>query len=523
MHAEPELEGILARPQQRNGKVAVLIVVSLLASVLAIYWRTTLSMVSIWQRSETFAHGFIVIPIFVYLAWRNRETLAVIEPKPCLAALWGIAAAGAVWMIGERVSAAVVAQFAMIAMIPFAVWAVLGTRMAKALDIPLAFLFFAVPFGEFLVPALMDRTADFTVAAIRASGVPVYRDGNFFTIPSGSWSVVEACSGLRYLIASFMVGSLYAYLSYRSLARRAAFIVASIVVPIIANWLRAYMIVMLGHLTSNRLAVGADHLIYGWIFFGVVMALLFWIGSRWREDEDPVPASEPAIAGRSGATRSDRRVPVAAVAALALAAIWLPIEARLVPDRDAATVELGKIAGRDGWAAVPRELSAWRPDIAGASAELRQTFERGGLRVGLHVALFRDQTRNAKAITTQNQLVRTTNARWKQADSDTIATEIGGQPFGPRTGVVTDGRERLAAWQWFWVDGRITSSEYVAKFYQALSILQGHGDPVAWVIVYAPTERGEVQSRAALQAFTAAMQGSIEAALRQAARAGASG
>jgi exosortase len=109
----------------------------------------------------------------------------------------------------------------------------------------------------------MDRTADFTVAAIRASGVPVHREGNYFLIPSGRWSIVEACSGLRYLIASFMVGCLYAYLSYRSPVRRATFIAASIVVPIVANWLRAYMIVMHGHLPSNRIAVGDDHFISG--------------------------------------------------------------------------------------------------------------------------------------------------------------------------------------------------------------------------------------------------------------------
>src|SRR5206468_6688395 len=135
----------------------------------------------------------------------------------------------------------------------------------------------------------------------------VFREGNYFTIPSGSWSVVEACSGVRYLIASFMVGTLYAYLSYRSTARRAAFIAASLVVPIVANWLRAYMIVMLGHLTNNRLAVGADHLVYGWIFFGIVMALLFWIGSRWRQDEDPLPVPVHAQAMRSVGPQPVRR------------------------------------------------------------------------------------------------------------------------------------------------------------------------------------------------------------------------
>ncbi len=123
------------------------------------------------------------------------------------------------------------------------------------------------------MPTLIDWTADFTIAALKLTGIPVFREGAHFQIPSGRWSVVEACSGVRYLIASLMVGILYAYLTYRSMRRRLLFIGVSILVPIVANWLRAYMIVMIGHLSGNTLAVGVDHIIYGWIFFGVVMAV----------------------------------------------------------------------------------------------------------------------------------------------------------------------------------------------------------------------------------------------------------
>ena len=61
----------------------------------------------------------------------------------------------------------------------------------------------------------------------------------------------------------------------------------AIVVPVVANWLRAYMIVMLGHLSNNTIAVGVDHLVYGWVFFGIVIMLMFWIGARWAERNLP--------------------------------------------------------------------------------------------------------------------------------------------------------------------------------------------------------------------------------------------
>ena len=99
----------------------------------------------------------------------------------------------------------VVQQYAFVAMVPAAVVALLGRRVGMALAFPLAFLFFAVPTGEALVPRLMNWTADFTIGALRLSGIPVYREGNFFSLPTGRWAVVEACSGLRYVIASVTI------------------------------------------------------------------------------------------------------------------------------------------------------------------------------------------------------------------------------------------------------------------------------------------------------------------------------
>ena len=503
-------------PAASRGPGVVPTVVVLFVWVLVLYFPTTLSMVSIWYRSETFAHGFVIFPIFLYLLWRQRDELTAIEAAPCLPALLGIAGAGGAWLIGERVSAAVVSQLAMIAMIPFAVWAVLGTRVATALGIPLAFLFFAVPFGEFLIPRMMDWTADFTVTAITLSGVPIYREGNYFQIPTGRWSVVEACSGFRYLIASFMVGCLYAYLTYRSPLRRVAFAAISLIVPIFANWLRAYMTVMIGHIFGNDAANGVAHIIYGWVFFGIVMALLFWIGSRWREDDTPIKVSSatPPSNPRTSPV-SARRWPVL-LAVIVLSAMWPLLQTSLAQDPRGGKLELGRVADQNGWVGVPGQSSAWRPDLSGATSELTQIFVKGGSVVTLHVAIYRDQTREAKAITSTNQLVREGNNVWAQVGADTVSTVIDGLQFSARTAVISDSRQRFAVWQWFWVNGHETSSEFLAKLYQALSVLRGRGDAVAWIVVYTPTEIGTPTASAALQQFTGDMRGAIDAALRTA-------
>ena len=298
----------LSRPQRWPAGLPALL--ALLAAALWLYRATALEMVDTWERSNTFTHAFLVPPIVLWLIWRQRSALAPMVPRPMPWVLLPLAAAVGVWLLGDLAVVNSVTQFAFTAMLILLVPALLGPEVTRRLAFPLAFSFFAVPLGDILLPQLMQWTADFTVLALRLSGVPVYREGLQFVIPSGTWSVIEACSGVRYLIASFMVGSLFAYLNYRSPWRRLAFGVVSLLVPVLANWLRAYMIVMLGHLSDNTLAVGVDHLIYGWVFFGFVIMLMFVIGGRFAEPDVELPVARAPAAASTVATAGRRSPPI---------------------------------------------------------------------------------------------------------------------------------------------------------------------------------------------------------------------
>ena len=267
------------------------------SALVLVYWRTIDSMVATWAGSPTYTHGFVVAPIAAWLIWRDRARIARVPLRPYWPGVTVLAAAGVAWLLSDLALVNVGRQFALVVMIQATILTILGRELAARIVFPLLFLLFAVPAGDFLLPTLMDGTADFTVAALRATGVPVYRDGNHFVIPSGSWSVVEACSGLRYLIASLVGGTLYAYLAYATPSRRAMFISASLVVPIVANWIRAYLIVMIGHLSSNKLAAGIDHFVYGWVFFGAV--ILGVVLARILLARAQAPTDRTAAAGRS--------------------------------------------------------------------------------------------------------------------------------------------------------------------------------------------------------------------------------
>lgn len=510
---EQGLSRVLQENRQAWRKALPALGVALLL-ILLIYRETALAMADIWARSETFTHGFLVPPITLWLIWRIRANVALLTPRPDVLALLALAGTGFVWLLGELATVGVLSQFALTTMLVLAVPAVLGMPVARRIAFPLAFLYFAVPFGEFAMPQMMEWTANVTVFALRHTGIPVYREGLHFVIPSGSWSVVEACSGVRYLIASLTVGTLFAYLSYRSLKRRLIFIGVAFVVPLVANWMRAYMIVMLGHLSGNKLAAGVDHLIYGWLFFGIVIMAMFWIGSRWREDELPLQAEVLKALSARGATAQSSPL-LMAFALVVLAASWPLAQWQIERSVPAPVTRLEAPEPIAGWPASPEAFADWRPTFDNASATLQSTFAAEGRAVGLYLAYYRNQDYGHKMVSSNNVLVRSNDPLWAKVAGGSRPITLAQRTIPLRSAELRSAdASRLLVWQWYWVNGHLTASDSEAKAYTAWSRLTGQGDDSAAIFVYAPKEQAG-GGDAALEAFVHAAAPEIERLLSQ--------
>ncbi len=517
---------ILADSKQINPSGAVsewflaswMTAVTILA-LLGIYHSTFMSMVAIWWRSQTFAHGFIIFPISLWLIWRERREIVRLVPRPDYRALALLVLLGFAWLAAQIVNVLVVEQFMLVAMIQALVWLLLGWTVLTRLAFPLGFLLFAVPVGEALVPTLIDFTADITVKLLRITGIPVYREGTFFSIPSGDWSVVEACSGIRYLIASLTLGLLYAYLSYRSMIRRLAFIALALCFPVIANGLRAYMIVMIGHLSDMKLAVGADHLIYGWIFFGVIMLIMFWIGSFWREP-GPMDQELPSPSRKIPGDRVDgRRFVKTAVIGALIAAFWPARAAYIQSLGDKATtpveIELPKAMG--SWQTV-EAFTEWEPSYVGPDATVKAYYRRDADTVGLYVMYYRYQEQGSELINSQNVLVLPSGHRvWNMLEEKPRDVRLFGAPVTVLQGKIHSARQRLLTWRWNWISGRYTANAYVGKLLEAKDKLLGLRRDGAAVIAFTPYDEDIQPASEVLQRFVDDAMPSLELSLNKAA------
>jgi len=291
--------------------------------LVALFFGEWSEMARQWWYSSTYNHILLIPPILAWLVWLRAPALAKLVPQAWWPGFALFAAGLLTWFAGTAVGVNLVSQFGAVVLLQAAVVTLLGPRVAAGLLFPLGYMLFLVPFGDEIVPMLQAITAKLAVALTHASGIPATVDGVFIDTPAGLFEVAEACSGVKFLVAMVALGSLAAHLGFKGWKRRAVFMAAAVIVPVLANGVRAWGTIFVAQSQGVEFALGFDHIVYGWIFFAVVMGLL--LAGAWRffdrAPDDPLIdaaalEASPLLAGLA----SFRVGGWAALAALLLAA-----------------------------------------------------------------------------------------------------------------------------------------------------------------------------------------------------------
>lgn len=251
-----------------------------------LYNQAFLDMISIWGASKTYEHGFLIIPISLWVAWLQRHHFMAQPQRIAWLPIFLLPLPNLLWLIGYAADLALFEHVAAVTSFQLILWALLGTPRAKVMWFPIAYLVFCIPFGEELIAPLQQITATLAIFFLQLAKIPALHEGLSITIPNGHFYVAEACSGIRFLISSLALGCLFAYFQFTKVWKRIAFIGFSFIFPIIANGIRAAGIIMIGYYTDMAHATGADHLIYGWVFFSIIIFCIFLVANRFA---DPLP------------------------------------------------------------------------------------------------------------------------------------------------------------------------------------------------------------------------------------------
>jgi len=446
------------------------------AGLIALGWLfrdEVIAAVGVWRDSTAYNHCFLVIPIVLYLIWDRRASLHGMPASHYpLAALAGVPLALA-WLIAERLGIMEGRQLVAMSFVQVLFFAMLGPRLWWRLAGPLLYLYFLVPFGAFLTPKLQDVTTVFVAHGLPLLHIPAYITGYTIEIPEGTFLIAEACAGLRFLVAAIAFGCLYALLMYRTALRRAVFIGVSIVVPVVANGFRALDIVALGHYLGSAEAVEADHVIYGWIFFSIVILILIVLGLPFREDQTPhVASSAPAVP--VGHPLRPALIGVAAL--IVLAGIGPAVAARLdraaAPDMRIAPPSLSPEANCTSQSLLPS---------AGIDAPGRlfaQRFDCGDGPVTLILEVFSPRSTASRLVAEQRRLVPGLVGE----DVETLALAVPNAPPDAWRKIVSAKPVQVAAMS-LWIDGVPAQLGMAARARQAWrSVTGGASSPLLLVV-----------------------------------------
>jgi exosortase A len=367
------------------------------AVILALFWRDAADMAAIWWNSSTFNHCLLILPILWWLVDQRKAELAKITPQAWGPALAWVGAGAFGWLLGDAAGVALARHAGLLIMMQGAVATLLGPNVARGLMFPLFYSFFLIPFGEEFVPALQTITAKMCMWLLGLSGIPAHIEGIYISTPTALFRVAEACSGVKFLVAMIALGALIANLCFKGWGRRIAFMAACVVIPVLANGVRAFGTIYIAHHGNVDFAASFDHIFYGWIFFGVVIALVMAAGWPFFDRA----ADEVAIDGAKlqspvwMSLRSKVAVPIVlAVAAIPFA--WSSLvsaAASPVP----ATIALPEIPG---WPRVDYAPQLdWKPHFAGASHTLLGRYRNAaGQEADLFIAVYDRQSEGRELV-----------------------------------------------------------------------------------------------------------------------------
>ena len=471
---------------------------SVWTAILALFHRDGVHLVSLWWESSTFNHCLLIPPIIAWLVWQRLPELRQLEPRAWPAGLVPLGLGATAWLLGEAGGLALARHAGLILMLQGATIACLGRAVTRGVTFPLFYAFFLIPVGEQLVPALQTVTARLATAMLGLSGVPAHLEGVFITTPGGYFEVAEACAGVKFLIAMVALGALVANVCFRRWPRRLAFLVACVVVPILANGVRAWGTIHIAQRTSLSFAASFDHVVYGGIFFALVIALILAAAWRFFDRGADDPWFDPA------AMRTNRPSPLPAVvaAAVALAAVpmlWMGAIAAAAAQPVPSTIAFPEMAG---WQRVAAGRD-WRPAFARADAFAMARYRDGeGREVDVAVAVYARQSEGRELVGQGNGAAPTDGAWAWTADAPA-------PPGGRAERIASHGVAREVV-SFYRVGDVLTGSGTRVKLETMRVRLLGGRQRAVAVLVSAPSAATGVSARPAIDDFLRAF-GPVEA------------
>ncbi len=455
---------------------------------------TVIAMVAMWLQSSSFNHGVLIAPIAIWLMATDQRA-KMIAPAPTFWASGIVALAAIVWLLGRAGNAELIEEIALVSLLIAGVVTVFGLQLARIWVFPLGFLYFMVPFGGSLIPALQHLTASVVVSVLSFSGIPVTADGVLINTSAGAFEIAEACAGFRFLISAVMISTLFSYLAFVSWRKRGIFIGFAIALALTANIIRAFFLIILATLTEKKFGVGPEHILIGWFFYGAVFLTLIVIGRKFSDRRPFDGALHPVTAFKG------RSQLIAAIIPLIAILLITSTYARIVIDRhDGVAPTVLPLLSASGWRITPPDLEL-QARFTGADRAVHASYQDDITQVQTSIAYYAYDRPGAEVISSGNRGFE--KFGWRETGARTFEIDgLGVQNLSIKVRFLRGPHhQRIAVTTLYWLGDDAYDNPTALKFHQMRERLVGIHKPGGLIVVVAPIASDEIMAAADIAKF----------------------
>lgn len=153
-----------------------------------------------------------------------------------------------------------------------------GLDFFKILFLPVLMLGFIIPLPAHvhgpLTISLKLISSKLAAFIVRLAHISIHVEGNIIDLGYTQLQLVDACSGLRYVLPLIALGILCAYFFQRQVWKRVILVFSTLPIAVLMNGLRISITAILSEWANPKLAQGFFHGFSGWLVFLVSFALL---------------------------------------------------------------------------------------------------------------------------------------------------------------------------------------------------------------------------------------------------------
>ena len=261
--------------------VTVVLPLVVIAAIIASYWPILEKLNFRWSSGDN-SYCYLVVPLFLYLCWEKKDSFRFAEINWWMGGVLPALLSVMTIVVGELGSVETLLYIGLWGCVVSLIITLYGWRRSRRLFFPLLILLFIVPMPPYINNMLTFKmkmaASTLSVEMLRVMGISVLQNGNILDLGVTKLQVVDACSGLRYIVSLFMMALLIGHFFVVGLWRKFFLVLLVYPLSIFINAMRIFITAVLILNGFRGVTEGAMHDGAGLLAFLIAGAILFFAG-----------------------------------------------------------------------------------------------------------------------------------------------------------------------------------------------------------------------------------------------------